>query len=72
MSIGDTDGIAVLTIRPEPTADERDAVVAALTVLALRRPLAAPEPVSGQTRWQRAARREALRPDPTNRETWSP
>ena len=55
-------GHAVLTIVPEPSGTERDAIVAALTVLALRRRVAEPagssDPVS---RWRVVARREAVR-----------
>ncbi len=50
-----------ITISPEPTADERDAVVAALTVLLLA---GGPEPVVSAvltSRWTRVGRVEAMR-----------
>lgn len=50
-----------IEISPEPTADERDAVVAALTVLLLTEdpaPRVHPAPTS---RWARAGRVEAMR-----------
>jgi hypothetical protein len=50
-----------ITITPEPTDDERDAVVAALSVLLLAlepAPAPAPTPIS---RWARTGRIEAMR-----------
>lgn len=48
-----------LTIQPEPSADERDAVVAAVLALAAQ---AAPRvaPVEAPSRWARAGRWEAI------------
>ncbi len=52
----------ILAITPEPTPDERDAIIAALVALRSRRVvLAAPEGTVMPMRWQRTARREAVR-----------
>jgi hypothetical protein len=53
----------VLSITPEPTADERDAVVAALTILFLEpsAPVAGPATREMPSRWARAGREAALR-----------
>ncbi len=60
-----------LTIHPEPTEDERAAVVAALCVLLLGAGVAASAPGGGPlvrpSRWARAARMAALRGRPEPR-----
>ncbi len=50
----------VLSISPEPTPTQRDAIVAALVVLTRRRALPTPEKVVRPTRWQATARREGI------------
>lgn len=59
MLSGDEGRVRVrIGIRPEPTADERDAVVAALIMHGWRTPPVASAP---RSRWAMAARREQMR-----------
>ena len=52
----------IMAISPEPTPIERDAIIAALVVLRSRRTASStPHNVPTATRWQRTARREAVR-----------
>ena len=57
----DDKGTLRITITPEPTEDERDAVVAALTVLLLADEPAPEVRSPPPSRWTRTGRIEALR-----------
>lgn len=50
-----------LTIQPEPSADERDAVVAAVLALAVAQAAPRAAPVATPSRWAQAGRWEAIR-----------
>ncbi len=50
-----------LTIRPEPTADERDAVAAVIAILSTAAPGNESSPVQTLSPWTLAGRRGALR-----------
>jgi len=61
--MNDDDGPAagmILSISPEPTQIERDAIVAALVVLWRRRQFVVPTIDDGPTTWQAMARREGI------------
>ena len=52
-----------IEIAGDASEDERDAIVAALAVLALRRAVTVTPVASGPTAWARTARREGIRVD---------
>jgi hypothetical protein len=52
---------ASITIQPEPSADERDAVVAAVLALAVAQAAPQAAPVETPSRWAQAGRWEAIR-----------
>jgi hypothetical protein len=54
----------IIDITPEPTPEERDAIIAALTVLA---DMSDRERTGATSRWREAAKRESLRGAETDR-----